>query len=149
MKHIRIHLKTSSTANKTSVPNDTSYWKKLWDSYTSEYASVEILCWQEEVHDIEELTRLSAHSVNQGLVKSFTITLDEENCNYLRNHSIDADGGLKWFTIFFYKEDIQMLEIAQYGSEIVLYGVNEKEAEEFEALFPEIENAEYFKEHLM
>ncbi|EPD54049.1 hypothetical protein HMPREF1210_00034 [Paenisporosarcina sp. HGH0030] len=149
MKHIRIHLKTSSTVNKTSVPNDTSYWKKLWDTYTSEYASVEIQCWQEEVHDIEELTKLSAHSVNQGLVKSFTITLNEKNCNYLRNHSIDADGGLKWFTIFFYKEDIQMLEIAQYGSEIVLYGVNEKEAEEFEALFPEIENAEYFKEHLM
>lgn len=149
MKHIRIHIKTSSNANRTSVPNDTSYWKKLWDTYTSEYASVEIQCWQEEVHDIEELTKLSAHSVSQGLVKSFTITLNEENCNYLRNHSIDADGGLKWFTIFFYKEDIQMLEIAQYGSEIVLYGVNEKEAEEFEAIFPEIENAEYFKEHLM
>lgn len=149
MKHIRIHLKTKRTANKTSVPNDTSYWKMLWDTYTSDYASVEIHCWKEEVHDIEEMTKLSALSVNQGLVKSFTITLNEENCNYLRNHSIDADGGLKWFTIFFYKEDIQMLEIAQYGSEIVLYGVNEKEAEEFEALFPEIENAEYFKEHLM
>ena len=54
---------------------------------------------------------------------------------FLRNQSIDPNGGLKWFTLFFYKEDIQMLEIAQYGSEIVLYGVDEKEAQNFKRCF--------------
>ena len=72
----------------------------------------------------------------EGLVKVFTVTLNEENCTFLRNQSIDPNGGLKWFTLFFYKEDVQMLEIAQYGSEIVLYGVDEKEAEELQTLFP-------------
>ncbi len=75
--------------------------------------------------------------------------MNEENRNYLRNHSIDSNGGLKWFKLFCSKEDIQMLEISQYGSEIDLYGVDETEAEEFHTLFPENSKAEYFKEHLM
>ena len=149
MKHVRIHLETTHTEKKSSVPIDTSYWENLWDSYTRDFASVEIHSWLEETEKLEELSKISANSIEQGLVKAFTVTLNEENCTYLRNHSIDADGGLKWFTLFFYKEDVQMLEIAQYGSEIVLYGVNEKEAAEFEMLFPEDANAEYFKEHLM
>ena len=149
MKHVRIHLETTHTEKKSSVPIDTSYWEKLWDTYTSDFASVEIHSWLEETEQLAELSKIAANSSEQGLVKSFTITLNEENCNYLRNHSIDSNGGLKWFTIFFYKEDIQMLEIAQYGSEIVLYGVDKKEAAEFETLFPENANAEYFKEHLM
>lgn len=149
MKHVRILLETTHTEKKSSVPIDTSYWKKLWDTYTRDFASVEIHSWLEESEQLEELSKIAANAIEQGLVKAFTITLDEENCNYLRNHSIDSNGGLKWFTIFFYKEDIQMLEIGQYGSEIVLYGVDKKEAIEFETLFPENANAEYFKEHLM
>jgi hypothetical protein len=149
MKHVRIQLETTHTQKKSSVPLDTSYWTALWDSYTSDFASVEIHCWQEEVHHIQELSNLSAQSIDQGLVKSFTITLNKDNCSFLRNQSIDSNGGLKWFTIFFYKEDIQMLEIAQYGSEIVLYGVDKNEAAEFQRLFPENADAEYFKEHFM
>jgi hypothetical protein len=149
MKHVRILLETTHTEKKSSVPIDTNYWEKLWDTYTSDFASVEIHSWLEETEQLAELSKIAANSSEQGLVKSFTITLNEENCNYLRNHSMDSNGGLKWFTIFFYKEDIQMLEIGQYGSEIVLYGVDKKEAAEFETLFPENANAEYFKEHLM
>lgn len=149
MKHVRIHLETTHTEKKTSVPVDISYWRTLWDTYISDFSSVEIHCWQEETEKIGELTKLSAQSIDQGLVKSITITLNEDNCNYLRNHSIDSNGGLKWFTLFFYKEDIQILEIAQYGSEIDLYGVNKDEAAEFQNRFPENADAEYFKEHLM
>jgi hypothetical protein len=149
MKHVRILLETIQKEKKSSVPIDTSYWEKLWDTYTKDFASVEIHSWLEESEQIEELSKISANSVVQGLGKVFTVTLNEENCTFLRNQSIDSNGGLKWFTLFFYKEDIQMLEIAQYGSEIVLYGVNEKEAAEFQTLFPENANAEYFKEHFM
>jgi hypothetical protein len=149
MKHVRIHLETTHTEKKSSVPVDTSYWETLWDTYTSDFASVEIHCWQEETEQLHELTNLSAQSIDQGLVKSFTITLNEVNRTYLRNHAIDSNGGIKWFTLFFYKEDIQMMEIAQYGSEIVLYGVDKNEAAEFHTLFPENADAEYFKEHLM
>ena len=149
MKHIRILMETTHTQNRSSVPKDVSYWEELWDTYTSDFASVEIHCWQEELHHIEELTKKAAHIVDQGLVKVFTVTLNEENCSFLRNHSKDDNGGLKWFTLFFYKDDIQMLEIAQYGSEIVLYGVDKKEAAKFEELFPNVKQSEYFKEHLM
>ena len=149
MKHVRVQLETAHTEKKTSVPVDTSYWITLWDTYTSDFSSVEIQCWQEETEKIEELIKLSAQSIDQGLVKSITITLNEENSTYLRNNSIDSNGGLKWFTVFFYKEAVQILEIAQYGSLIDFYGVNEEEAAEFQKIFPENAESEYFKEHIM
>lgn len=149
MKHIRIHLETTHIANKSSIPIDTSYWEKMWDSYTIDFASVEIHCWKEEVKQIHELSTISAQSEDQGLVKLFTISLNKGNRAYLRNQSVDSSGGLKWFTLHFYKKDIQMLEIGQYGSEIVLYGVDKKEADEFQELFFEIKHAEYFTEHLI
>ena len=95
MKHVRIHLETTHTENKSSVPIDTSYWEQLWDTYTSDFASVEIHSWLEEREQLEELSKIAANSIEQGLVKAFTITLNEENCNYLRNHSLDSNGGLK------------------------------------------------------
>ena len=149
MKHIRIHLATMKSDRKVAVPQGILYWKELWDTYTTDFASVEILCWKEETQQIKELTPLAAHIKKQGLIILFTITLDETKRAYLRGESIDPEGGLKWFTLHFYKNDIQMLEIIYYGSEIVLYGVDKKEAEEFKKLFPDNVKAEYFKEHPM
>jgi len=149
MKHIRIHLSTTKSDTKIAVPQGMMYWKELWDTYTVDFPSVEIHCWKEETKRVEELKPLAAHSTVQGLIVSFTITLDETNRAYLRGQSIDPDGGLKWFTLFFYKKGIQMLEIAQYGSEIVLYGVDKKEAAEFVKIFPDVAKSEYFKEHPM
>jgi len=148
VKHIRIHLETTHTEKKASIPIDTSYWGEMWDTYTTDFASVEIHCWKEEVDQIHELSNISAQSNDQGLVKSFTISLNNDNRTYLRNHSVDSNGGLKWFTLYFYKKDVQMLEIAMYGSEIVLYGVDNKEGDQFQELFSRIKHAEYFKEHL-
>lgn len=151
MKHIRIQLTTAKTTAKTKVfvPLGMTYWTKLWDTYTFDFASVEIQCWKEETQYIKELTPLAAHFKEQGLIMSFTITLDDTNRAYLRGQSFDPEGGLKWFTLYFYKNDIQMLEIEQYGSEIVLYGINPLEAKEFQKLFPDTAHAEYFKEHPM
>ena len=149
MKHIRIHLATMKSERKVAVPQAVMYWKELWDSYTTDYPSVEIHCWKEETEQIKELTPIASHIKEQGLIISFTISLDEANRAYLRGQSTDPEGGLKWFTLHFYKEGIQMLEIIQYGSEINLYGVDKNEAAEFERLFPDTVNAEYFKEHPM
>lgn len=149
MKHIRVHLSTTKTDKKIAVPQSIAYWHELWDTYTMNFVSVEIHCWKEETEQIKELTQLAAFSTVNGLIMIFTITLDETNRAYLRGQSIDPEGGLKWFTLFFYKQSIQMLEIAQYGSEIVLYGVNKNEANEFKKLFPKTAQTEYFKEHLM
>ncbi len=149
MKHIRINLETTQTNHKSSVPLDVSYWEKLWDTYTTDFASIEIHCWKEENVHIQELSPIAAQLEDQGLVKSFTITLNNENRNYLRNHSIDENGGLKWFTVFFYKEGIQIIEIGQYGSEIAYFGIDKNEAEEFQRLFAQVKHAEYFEEHVM
>ena len=54
---------------------------------------------------------------------------------YFRNNSIDPKGGLKWFTMFFNKDGDERLEIGHYGSEIILYKVDEEEAEKFISLF--------------
>jgi hypothetical protein len=147
MKHVRIHLSTTKADEKIVVPQCMKNWQELWDTYT--VVSVEIQCWKEEIEQIKELTPLASFSSENGLVITFTITLDDANRAYLREQSIDPEGGLKWFKLFFYKKGIQMLEIAQYGSEIVLYGEDKNEAAEFEKLFHKTAQAEYFKEHLM
>ena len=64
MKHVRIQLETTQTEKKSSVPIDTSYWEKLWDTYTTDFASVEIHSWLEEPEQIEELSKISANSVD-------------------------------------------------------------------------------------
>lgn len=149
MKHIKIQLKTTHSAYKTSFPTSTSYWQELWDTYTTDFSSVEIHCWKEEPKHIEEIEKIASLIQDQNLIIAYTVTLNEENRSFLRNNSNDENGGLKWFTLLFYKETTQMLEIGQYGSEISLYGINEKEAESFKAIFPENIESEYFKEHLM
>jgi len=149
MKHVRIHLATTRTERRAGVPQGMTFWQELWDTYTVQFASVEIHCWKEETEQISELTPLAAHSKSEGLILSFTITLNETNRAYLRGQSFNPEGGLKWFTLYFYKEGIQMLEINQYGAEIVLYGIDEKEAAEFQKLFPNTAQVEYFKEHPM
>lgn len=150
MKHIHIHLNTAKTEDsRVAVPRSMVYWHELWDQYTVDFVSVEIHCWKEEKEKIDELMPLASFYAEQGLIMSITLSLDESNRAYLRNHSIDPEGGLKWFSLYFYKENIQMLEIAQYGTEIVLYGVTKDEADDFAKIFPDIDKAEYFKEHLM
>ncbi|MFX3675047.1 MAG: hypothetical protein ACE3JQ_11450 [Paenisporosarcina sp.] len=144
-----VRLETMSTKEKTYFPKSTSYWKELWDTYTTDFVSVEIHCWKEETKQNDEIKPLAALTQDQNLVMSYTITLNEENRIFLRNESIDINGGLKWFTLFFYQEATQMLEIGRYGSEIALYGITEQEGEEFKTLFPEGTEFEYFKEHFM
>lgn len=149
LKHMRVRLETTSTSEKTVFPKSTSYWQELWDTYTTDFVSVEIHCWKEETNHIDELVLIASQNEDQNLVLSFLITLNEENRNFLRNHSVDSNGGLKWFSLFFYKEATQMLEIGRYGSEIALYGVTEEEGEHFKKIFPEDAEFEYFKEHII
>lgn len=149
MKHMRVRLETTSNKEKPVFPKSTSYWQELWDTYTTEFVSVEIHCWKEEENQIDELVPIASRNEDQNLVLSFLITLNEDNRNFLRNHSIDSKGGLKWFSLFFYKEATQMLEVGRYGSEIALYGVTEEEGEIFKEIFPEDAEAEYFKEHII
>lgn len=149
MKHMRVRLKTISNGEKTFFPKSTTYWQELWDTYTKDFVSVEIHCWKEETDHIDELVPLASRTEDQSLVLSLLLTLNEKNRNFLRNNSIDSNGGLKWFSLFFYKEETQMLEVGRYGSEIALYGISEEEGEIFKNIFPENAEFEYFKEHLM
>ena len=149
VKHMTVRLETMSTKEKTYFPTSTSYWEDLWDTYTVDFASVEIHCWKEEKHHIEELSPIAARTQDRNLVVELTLTLNEENRTFLRNESSDINGGLKWFALFFYQEATQMLEIGRYGSEIALYGITEEEGEEFKKIFPEGTEFEYFKEHFI
>jgi hypothetical protein len=149
VKHITVRLETGSSKHKTSFPTTTSYWQELWDTYTPNFVSVEIHCWKEEPKHAQELEKIASQIEDQNLIIAYTVTLNEENRAYLRDHSTDENGGLKWFTLIFYKETTQILEIGQYGSEISLYGIDKSEAEDFKSLFPENAESEYFKEHLM
>ena len=66
---------------------------------------------------------------------------------YFRNNSIDPKGGLKWFMMFFNKDGDERLEIGHYGSEIILYKVDEEEAEKFISLFTSSATTHFYDEN--
>ena len=45
--------------------------------------------------------------------------------------------------MFFQEDGVEQMEIGHYGSEIILYKVNEEEAEKFVEIFPKITDSEY------
>lgn len=147
MGHVLVSLETTSTDEKTGFPVDLSFWGNLWDCYVVEFQEVIIHCWDEEKAAIEELSVKASNIKDEGLIQIFTLTLTEENRVFLRDNSIDSKGGLKWFTMFFHEEGDEVIEIGHYGSEIILYKVNEEEADKFSSLFPQTSTIEYYEEH--
>ena len=96
---------------------------------------VVIHCWKEELAAIEELSARAISVMDEGLMKVLTINLNEDNRLFLRSHSIDVNGGLKWLAMFFHIDGDERLEISHYGSEIILYKVDEEEAKNFISIF--------------
>lgn len=135
MGNIVITLESMSTNEKSSFPSNTDYWSNLWDNYTNDYPEVVIHCWEEETDAIEELSARAVSVLNEGLMKIITVNLNEDNRLFFRNYSSDPKGGLKWFMMFFHIDGEERLEIGRYGSEIILYKVDEEEAEVFSAIF--------------
>lgn len=135
MGNIVVTLESMSTNEKSSFPSNTSYWVNFWDNYTNDYPEVVIHCWEEETDVIEELSTKAVSVLTEGLMKIITVNLNEENRLFFRNYSIDPKGGLKWFMMFFHIDGEERLEIGRYGSEIILYKVDQEEAEAFSAIF--------------
>ncbi|MEI4769200.1 hypothetical protein WAX74_06030 [Psychrobacillus sp. FJAT-51614] len=135
MGNIVITGETISTNEKSSFAMNTSFWIDLWDKYTNEFHEVVIHCWKEELDVIEELSPRAVSVMDEGLIKVLTINLNEENRLFFRNSSIDLKGGLKWFKMFFHVDGDERLEIGHYGSEIILYKVNEEVANNFVSIF--------------
>lgn len=135
MGNIVVSIETTSTNDKSSFATNTSFWTDLWDNYTSEFQEVVIHCWKEELAAIEELSARAISVMDEGLMKVLTINLNEDNRLFLRSHTIDVNGGLKWFAMFFYVDGDERLEISHYGSEIILYKVDEEEAKNFISIF--------------
>lgn len=143
MGHVFVQLQTISTNRKTGFAEDVSHWFTLWDLYTVNMDEVIIHCWEEEKKFIEELSPKAAFIKNEGLITIFTLNLTEENRSFLREHSVDQNGGLKWFTMFFQKDGEQRLVVSHYGSENVLYQADKEEAERFVSLFSSEVSATY------
>ncbi|TQR14058.1 hypothetical protein FG382_10525 [Psychrobacillus lasiicapitis] len=136
-----------SIEGKSSFALDTSFWEDLWDNYTTTFHDVVIHCWKEEEEIIEELRPKAISILNEGLVKVMTVNLNEENHTYFRNNSIDPKGGLKWFMMFFNKDGDERLEIGHYGSEVILYKVDEVNAEKFVSLFNSSATTHFYDEN--
>jgi|GEM_PF-5305440 len=136
MGNITVTIESSSVDGKSSCPVDTSFWKNIWEQYTTEFTELIIHCWMEEQEVVDELGARAVNVINEGLMKVFTINLSEDNRLFFCNYSIDPKGGLKWFKMFFHVNGDERLEIGHYGSEITLYNVDKEKATEFSALFP-------------
>ncbi|WP_391116542.1 hypothetical protein [Psychrobacillus sp. L3] len=147
MGNVVVTIETMSSEKKSSFPSNVSFWTDLWDNYTNEFQEVIIQCWKEEEEVVNELQPKAASSRSEGLIKVLTINLNEENCTYLRDHSIDTKGGLKWFAMFFNIEGDERLEVSHYGSEIILYKTDEERAKEFISIFPSSITTHYYDEN--
>lgn len=143
MGNVVVTTEAMSVEGKSSFPIETSFWEDLWDQYTTEFQEVVVHCWMEEIDVFEELNSRAVSVQTEGLMKVVTINLTDENRLYFRNYSVDPKGGLKWFTMFFHVDGVEQLEIGHYGSEIILYKVNEEEAEKFIEIFPKTADSVY------
>lgn len=148
MGQVTIQLPTISSDSKVGFSEDISYWLNLWDNYINEFQNVVIHCWNEETEAIEELNQITDISVKEGLITSFTLSLTEDTRTFLREHSADANGGLKWFTLFFQIDNENRLVIGHYGSEIVFFFVNKEHAEKFMSLFPETVSSQFYDDYI-
>ncbi|QFF99770.1 hypothetical protein PB01_13480 [Psychrobacillus glaciei] len=147
MGNVVVKIETMSTEGKSSFPSDVNFWTNLLDNYTNEFQEVVIQCWNEEEHAINELSSRAASTTNEGLIKIFYINLNEENRVFLRNHSVDPNGGLKWFTMFFNVNGDERLEVSHYGSEIILYKADEEIAKQFISIFSSSITTHYYDEN--
>ena len=143
MGNVIVTTEAMSVEGKSSFPIDTSFWEDLWDQYTNEFEEVVIHCWTEELDVFEELNARAVSVQTEGLMKVITVNLTDENRLFFRNYSVDPKGGLKWFTMFFQMDGAEHMEIGHYGSEIILYNVDEEEAAKFVEIFPKITDSEY------
>ncbi|WP_313894484.1 hypothetical protein [Psychrobacillus sp.] len=148
MGQVAIHLPAISSDSKTAFAEDTSYWLNMWEDYINVFQSVVIHCWNEETEAITELDSIAEFTIKEGLITLFTISLTEGNRAFLKEHSVDPRGGLKWFTLFFQVNGEERLEVGHYGSEIVVYKVDEEQAEKFIALFPESSSSHYYEDYI-
>lgn len=146
MGRVVVNLQSINSDKKTGFPEDISYWLNLWDNYISECKEVIIHCWNEETEELAELQSRDSYSKKEGLITSFALSFTDDNKKFLRNHSVDPKGGLKWFTMLFRVEGEERLEIEYYGSEIVIYKLGEDEAEKFTLLFPSTANTQFHED---
>lgn len=147
MGQVTIQLPTISSDSKSSFSQDISYWSNLWNGYIHEFQDVIIHCWNEETEVIAKLDSIADHTQKEGLITLFTLSLTEENRTFLKEHSVDPRGGLKWFTLFFQVNGEERLEVGHYGSEIVLYRVDEEQAEKFIALFLKTVSSHFYGDY--
>lgn len=147
MGQVTIQLPTISSSSKSSFSEDISYWSNLWNRYIHEFQDVIIHCWNEETEVIAKLDSIADLTQKEGLITLFTLSLTEDNRTFLKEHSVDPRGGLKWFTLFFQVDGEERLEVGHYGSEIVLYRVDEEQAEKFIAIFPETVSSQFYEDY--
>lgn len=145
--NVIVKTESMSVDGKSSFASDTSFWTNLWDLYTNKIDDVIIQSWKEEVEVIDELKPRAMSTINEGLIKVLTVNLNEENRTFFRNNSIDPKGGLKWFKMFLNEAGDERLEIGHYGSEIILYKVDEEEAEKFISIFTSSTTTSFYDEN--
>ena len=147
MGNITVTMEAMSVEGKSLCPVETSFWEDLWDQYTADFQEVVVHCWKEEQEAIDELSPRAINVINEGLMKVITVNLSDENRLFFRNYSVDPRGGLKWFTMFFQVDGEEGLEIGNYGSEIILYNMNEEEKERFISIFSTSAITHYYDEY--
>lgn len=121
--------------------DDKRYLKVLIDEVIEKVDTIRIDCWNEDEKTIiEELSEL-----NGGIDKSFpNMTIFNFKANEINKqgliYSAIGENKVRWFSLFLKNKDQTIFASEHYGSEIVIYELDDIEYQEFLRLIPENSN---------
>lgn len=114
-----------------------NYWVPLIAYFLNKSDEIEIQCWNDEVPTIKEL-KVGTHFdilVEENLT-AFRGKITDGVENLLLHNHIDQDGRLKWFTIFFKKNNFILFSSQHWATEFFVSEVNEDDVFFIKSIMP-------------
>lgn len=101
--------------------DDYTYWIYLMRYFLQKAEKIEIHCWNEEVEAIDEIKSGCADIVEirkEENLTIFTLKHTDDIANFLLQNNINAEGRLKWFSIFLSSQEITLFHSEHWGIEL-------------------------------
>jgi len=136
------------------VPYAKSYdfWKAMIQKISQKVTEFEIRCWENEEPAIEtgeKFGKRADNFVTKEIVYQGKVTKDF--ITEILNSYLTGNGRLKWFSIFFKKDNKIIFSSEHYGTEIIMHNINDEEIEavrKYPGMFQEIDVVHIWEENI-
>lgn len=116
-----------------------NYWVPLMKYFLLKSDTIEIHCWNDEKVIVEETK--SILKGNFEIISEYNLTIFKGNItsdvvNFLLCNNVDAEGKIKWFSIFLSKSASTIFHSEHWGMEFFAPNVNEKDIAYIKSVMP-------------